>query len=175
MNFDPISGAPLGPSKAGLKYLAKKFGFTRPISLSADGQLLKAEKGSSIFTNLELGAVSADIRNEDDAGTILHAMKLRAGIPPALIIVGDDPDYLFPEEATDIKPLPFKCSHCHMRVKGGRLDYPHVDRIFGCFCQCVYFRCDTPGARSSSEWTAFRDMYFKSYVQHRAADADGQS
>ncbi len=175
MHFDPISGAPLGPSAAGLEYLARKIGFTRPISFDAEGQLLKAEGGSSLFTDLEGGTISADIKEAGDSETILHALQLRAGIPPAIIVVGDDPDYLFPPEATNIRPLPFKCPNCHVRVKGGHLDHPYIDRIFGCFCMIVYFRCDTPGARSSSEWTAFRDVYFKSYVKHRAADADGNS
>ena len=104
----------------------------------------------------------------------MFTLKTGDGPPPFLIIIGEDPDYVFPSEAYDIKSLPFRCPNCNARVKEGRLGFV-LDRIATCFCMSVYYRRDTPSARSSGEWKARRDLYLKSHVRHRAAGADGNS
>jgi len=119
---------------------------------------------------------SARIDSWEDAPDILHALRRQNPIPPPVIIcVGDDPDYVFPPGAYDVQPLPFRCPHCRARVKRARLDSVHADRNDACLCMGVTYRRDTAGARSSKDWTGYRDLYFENLIRHQAAAADGQS
>jgi hypothetical protein len=107
----------------------------------------------------------------------MRAFRIKTGgaSPPTFIVVGDDPDYVFPPEATDIKPLSFDCPNCGVKVRQGRLNYPEINRILCCFYMSVYVRKGVLGPRSSADWQNTRGTWAKGQIHHRAAAADGQS
>ena len=156
--------------------MARKSGFKKPIKVSQAGALIKTSEGGSIYTDQRAKTCSIQLESESEIEDAYRAFTLKTGDgpPPFLIIIGDDDDYIFHPEAYDIKPLPFRCPNCGVRVRQGRLSH-QINRIASCLCLNVYFRSDTPSPRSSGDWREFRTQGIEGQVKHRAAAADGNS
>jgi hypothetical protein len=174
----PIESGPY--SKKSRNFLTRKLRFHHPVEISLDGRLVKTEGGSiyidpkadSISLNADLEKLSSE-ELEDLARA--YQLKTSGGSPSTFIVVGDDPDYVFPPETRNIRPLSFDCPNCKMKVRQGGLDYPDFERILCCYCMSVYVRKGVLGPRSSADWQSARDAWFKSRVKHQAAAADGRS
>jgi hypothetical protein len=180
IEFDPISGAPMGVTQQSKDWFAQKLGFHRPIKINQDGDLIETT-GASIHINPETKTISAlsnlNKFSPEEMEDFVRAYKLKAGggPPPILIIVGDDPDYVWPPETKDIRPLSFSCPNCKKTVHQGRLDQPAFDRILCCYCMSLFVRKGSLGPKSSADWQQCRETARRGQFTHRAVTADGKS
>ena len=72
MVVDPFSGAPIGITKKGRKFLSKKWGFHRPVQMSQGGRLLTTST-ASIYTHPESKTLSVHMRTS----TVIDGDALR--------------------------------------------------------------------------------------------------
>jgi hypothetical protein len=146
----------------------------RPIEATQGGNLVKTS-GGSVYSDPATQTFSTQLDGQDADLMLAYQIKTGGNIPPVTIIVGDDPTHVFPSEASDIKPLPFRCRNCGARVKEGHLNLPLVDQILACLCMIVFVRRDTAPARSSGEWQEYRNRWLKGRIRHQATAADRKS
>ena len=124
--IDPFSAMPFGPTPEGINYFARKVGFRHPVKIKGGGSLIETA-GGSIYIDPQAKSISmqADLKGlpAEKLEDLVRAWELKTGgvPPPTFVVVGDDPDYVFPAGAKDIRPLAFSCKNCGKTVQQARL------------------------------------------------------
>jgi hypothetical protein len=144
-------------------WFKRKFRLPVDLELSDDGYTLKLPGSAGVLQVGDHGNLTAVYDDEDKSdGSALQeiAWRLEAAresVPPMMIILGDDPDYVWPPliNKSSIRSLPFSCTRCGKRVKRAPL---FSSEVLVCFCMMAGFSPDSKRRppRSRVEWDTLR-------------------
>jgi hypothetical protein len=96
-----------------------------------------------------------DFENNQKIVEVVHKMQERGLEPPErIMIMGDDPDYVWPEDTdtTRIKRLPYRCCNCQKWVHQAPIAWPCHNRVLSCFCHTLFLRRDIAAPTNYREW-----------------------
>jgi hypothetical protein len=111
-------------------WFKRKFGLPANLEISDDGYSLKlpGEGGGVLQVGQDGNFMTLYDDDDESDGRELHAIawKLNAAresVHRVMIILGDDPDYIWPPfvDRRSIRSLPFSCTRCGKRVKRAHL------------------------------------------------------
>jgi len=122
------------------------------------------------------------LTDNDDLPAIMLAAFLagqfwrKNGLPPYVIVLGDDPDYVWPPDAdqSSVRPLPFRCPNCKARVKHAQCS-GEMPAVLVCLCMEARFRYDVPEPKSGKEWANLRLKSRTSQTIVKAKSARGDN
>jgi len=144
-------------------WFKRKFGLPHQLEISDDGYSLTLPGVAGVLQvgkDGNLTSVYDDADTSDGRELWEIAWRLNAAresVPPMMIVLGDDPDYVWPPfvDKRTIRPLPFGCSRCRQRVKRAPL---FLGEVLVCFCMQAGFGplSKRRPPRSRREWDALR-------------------
>jgi hypothetical protein len=157
-------------------WFARRFGLPPEVELSDDGSTLSVPGVAGGIQVSRDGVVTATCETDDEAALLgLLAMQIndvREAPPKVVIILADDPDYVWPPFVDQrlIRPLPFSCSRCSRRVKRARFALAEIRQ---CLCMSAVYApgCESRPPRSRLEWDALRVESANKEALTRAAKA----
>jgi hypothetical protein len=143
-------------------WFKRKFGLPAELEISDDGHTLRLPGVAGVLSIGKNGNISTVYDDDDtsdgsqfsDIAKRLNAA--RESVPPMMVVLGDDPDYVWPLiNKRSIRPLPFSCSRCSRRVKRAPLG---LGELLVCYCMQAGFgpRSKKRPPRSRLEWDALR-------------------
>jgi hypothetical protein len=182
--IDPGQNSEGGPqgkkkimSKAGKEWMKRKLELPLGLEISDDGSTMRlpGSKGSlSVAKGGNLTAI--DLPDDEDGLQFFLAAQriheIRESSPKAILVLGDDPDYVWPSVVNPrlIHGLPFSCGRCGRRVKEAPIS---TSRILVCLCLQAFY---PPGAdqrppRTRQEWDRLRVEVAAETTRARAVTA----
>jgi hypothetical protein len=117
------------------------------------------------------------LHNNDKIVEVVHQLQQRGLEPPErIMIMGDDPDYVWPEytDTTRIKRLPYRCCRCNAWIHQAPLAYPCHDRVLSCFCHTLILRPDIAAPVNYREWRDLLEQERIERFKHQANDPENR-
>jgi hypothetical protein len=150
-------------TSAAKAWFKRKFKLPSELEISDDGRSLNLPGVTGTLRVGRSGNLTT-VFPEDDTSTGWELFEIskkiltaRESPPQIMIILGDDPDYVWPPftDRHAIRSLPFKCTRCGQRVKQAPVIF---GQVLVCFClQVGYPRgSDKTPPRSRLEWDTLR-------------------